>query len=35
MFGSIPAGPRNNLSNGALGFFQVSAMNSAELVLKE
>lgn len=35
MFGSIPAGPRTNLSNGALGFFQVSAMNSAELILKE
>jgi hypothetical protein len=35
MFGSIPAGPRTNLTNGALGFFQVSSMNSAELILKE
>jgi hypothetical protein len=28
MFGPIPASPRTNLSNGALGFFQVSAVNS-------
>ena len=35
MFGSIPAGPRNNLTNGALGFFQVSSLKSAELILKE
>lgn len=28
MFGPIPASPRTNLSNGALGFFQVSAINS-------
>jgi hypothetical protein len=35
MFGSIPAGPRSNLTNGALGFFQVSALKDAELILKE
>jgi hypothetical protein len=28
MFGPIPASPRTNLSNGALGIFQVSAVNS-------
>ncbi|HYC84294.1 MAG TPA: DUF4249 domain-containing protein [Chryseosolibacter sp.] len=27
MFGPIPSSPRTNLSNGALGFFQVSAVN--------
>jgi hypothetical protein len=27
MFGPIPAPPRTNLSNGAIGFFQVSAIN--------
>lgn len=27
MFGPIPASPRTNLSNGALGFFQVSAVS--------
>jgi hypothetical protein len=27
MFGSIPSSPRTNLTNGALGFFQVSAVN--------
>jgi hypothetical protein len=30
MFGPVPASPRTNLSNGALGFFQVSAVNSIE-----
>jgi hypothetical protein len=30
MFGPIPASPRTNLSNGALGFFQVSAVNMSE-----
>jgi hypothetical protein len=30
MFGPIPSSPRTNLSNGALGFFQVSAVNTAE-----
>lgn len=28
MFGPIPASPRTNISNGALGFFQVSAVNA-------
>jgi hypothetical protein len=27
MFGSIPSSPRTNITNGALGFFQVSAVN--------
>jgi hypothetical protein len=31
MFGPIPSSPRTNLSNGALGFFQVSALNSGEV----
>lgn len=31
MFGPIPASPRTNISNGALGFFQVSAIDSKEL----
>jgi hypothetical protein len=31
MFGPIPASPRTNLTNGALGFFQVSAVDFAEL----
>ncbi|HYG18562.1 MAG TPA: DUF4249 domain-containing protein [Ohtaekwangia sp.] len=35
MFGSIPGSPRTNLSNGALGFFQVSAIKSKEIILKE
>ena len=35
MFGPIPTTPRTNLSNGALGFFQVSAMNSIEIVVEE
>ena len=30
MFGPIPAPPRTNLSNGALGFFQVSAVEEKE-----
>lgn len=30
MFGSIPASPRTNLSNDALGFFQVSAVREQE-----
>lgn len=33
MFGSIPAPPRSNLSNGALGFFQVSAVVKEEIVI--
>lgn len=31
MFGPIPSSPRTNLSNGALGFFQVSAVSSEEI----
>jgi hypothetical protein len=27
MFGPIPASPRTNLNNGAIGFFQVSAID--------
>ena len=30
MFGPIPAPPRSNLSNGALGFFQVSAVQDKQ-----
>lgn len=30
MFGAIPAPPRSNLSNGALGFFQVSAVGEKQ-----
>jgi hypothetical protein len=31
MFGPIPSSPRTNISNGAVGFFQVSAINSMEM----
>ena len=31
MFGPIPSTPRTNLSNGALGFFQVSAVDIADI----
>lgn len=34
MFGPIPAPPRSNISNGALGFFQVSAVNTATLKIE-
>jgi hypothetical protein len=34
MFGPIPASPRTNLSNGALGFFQVSAITRSSIVLE-
>jgi hypothetical protein len=34
MFGPVPASPRTNLSNGALGFFQVSAVNSASITIE-
>jgi hypothetical protein len=33
MFGPIPAAPRTNISNGALGFFQVSAVDISEIVI--
>ena len=34
MFGPIPAPPRNNISNGALGFFQVSALQEKEIYIE-
>lgn len=34
MFGPVPASPRTNLSNNALGFFQVSAVASEEIVIE-
>jgi hypothetical protein len=34
MFGPIPATPRTNLSNGALGFFQVSAVKAKETFIE-
>lgn len=35
MFGSVPASPRTNLSNDALGFFQVSAVTESEELVIE
>jgi hypothetical protein len=35
MFNQPPANSRTNLSNGALGFFQASAINSASIVVEE
>jgi hypothetical protein len=34
MFGPIPAPPRSNISNDALGFFQVSAINEKEAYIE-
>jgi hypothetical protein len=34
MWGPVPANARTNLSGGALGFFQVSAMISSEMIVK-
>lgn len=34
MFSPPPANPRSNIKGGALGFFQVSAMSSSEIVLE-
>ncbi len=34
MFGPIPASPRTNLTNGALGFFQVSAVQDKETYIE-
>jgi hypothetical protein len=34
MFSPPPANPRSNISNGALGFFQVSAMHYKDVILK-
>jgi hypothetical protein len=33
LFGPVPANPRSNISNGALGFFQVSAVISTQVIL--
>lgn len=35
MFSPIPANPRNNLSNGALGYFQTSAVDRETIILTE
>lgn len=35
MFSPPPANPRNNLSNGALGFFQASAVDDYEITVEE
>lgn len=35
LFGQPPSNSRNNLSNGALGFFQASAVDRSEIVVKE
>ena len=34
LFGTPPANPRSNISGGALGFFQVSAIVSGEIVIE-
>jgi hypothetical protein len=34
LFGTPPANPRTNLSNGAVGFFQVSSLKKGELVIE-
>lgn len=35
MFSPPPANPRTNLSNGALGYFQVSALDSDDIVIED
>ncbi|MCU0369418.1 MAG: DUF4249 domain-containing protein [Cyclobacteriaceae bacterium] len=35
LFGPVPANPRSNFNNGALGFFQVSAVTTSTYILKE
>lgn len=35
MFSPPPANPRTNVSNGALGYFQVSAMDTEEIVVRQ
>lgn len=35
LFGPVPANPRTNISNGALGFFQVSAVRSREIFIRK
>ncbi len=34
MFGPIPASPRNNITGGAMGFFQVSAVSEAGMLVE-
>jgi len=34
MFGPIPSSPRTNLTNGALGFFQVGAVKKGEIIVE-
>ncbi|MBT1697465.1 DUF4249 family protein [Fulvivirgaceae bacterium PWU4] len=34
MFGPLPSSPRTNLSNGALGFFQVSSVNTSTIKIE-
>ena len=35
MFTPPPANPRSNVSNGALGYFQVSALDTASIIVTE
>ncbi len=35
LFGPVPANPRTNISQGALGFFQVSAVRSEEIIIRK
>jgi len=35
LFSPQPANPRSNISNGALGLFQVSAIETAEMIITE
>lgn len=35
LFGPVPANPRSNISNKALGFFQVSAVTTTQIILKK
>jgi hypothetical protein len=35
LFGPVPANPRSNISNGALGFFQVSDVSTSEVIIKK
>jgi hypothetical protein len=34
MFGTPPANPRSNISNGALGFFQTSSIQAGEITIE-
>lgn len=35
LFGPVPANPRTNISNGALGFFQVSQVRTSQIILRK